>query len=186
MLRKICLIGVRGIGKTTLIKKVIKKTPWIDFLIGSRVLKQLVGNDFNNFDKFPEEKKQYFRREAIRYMENLQARNKKDILVEGHTTLYNPETNQIEKVFTDLDCEFYSDLIYYNVLPEIVLERRKNDKSKIRVLDFEIIKEELEAEYKESRRIAEKYQMGWYEINENQTQNIQDILLNLLKELHTT
>ena len=61
MVRRICMVGVKGIGKTTLNKSILQKITWIDYLIGSNILRQLVGDDFNNFDTYPEERKQYFR-----------------------------------------------------------------------------------------------------------------------------
>jgi adenylate kinase len=177
------MVGIRGIGKTTLNKSMLSRLPWIDYLIGSSILRQLVGDDFINFDRYPNERKQYFREQAIRYMEQRQVQTQKDILVDGHTTLYNQGTGQVEGVFTDLDCRFYTDLIYYHAPAEIVQKRRQNDQTKKRIVDLEIIKQELQGEREESMRIAKDYRMGWYEISED-TENLQQNLYSLLLQLH--
>lgn len=183
-MRRICLVGVRGVGKTTLINSVLSRVPWIDYLIGSNILRQLVGEDFVNFDRYPEERKQNFREQAIMYMEKRQMQTHKDILVDGHTTLYNAETGKVEGVFTELDCQFYTDLIYYNATYEVVLNRRKNDFNKRRILDPEIIKQELLGERNESIRIAKDYQMGWYEITEDAPEKMHELLYAYLSEIH--
>ena len=93
-MRRYCLIGIKGIGKTTLIKKILEEIPNIDYLIGSQILRQLVGVRFDNFDYFPEAERQKYREKAIEYMIARQNEIQKDILVDGHTTLYNPISNK--------------------------------------------------------------------------------------------
>ena len=185
-MRRICLVGIRGIGKTTLIRSILPNLPWIDYLIGSSILRQLVGEDFINFDKYPEDRKQYFREQAIRSMEERQSQIQKDILVDGHTTLYNQQTKKVDAVFTDLDCRFFTDLIYFNAPPDVVLQRRINDTTKKRIIDLNIIKQELEGEREESKRIAQTFRMGWYEILEDKFENMQKILSAILTQLHET
>ena len=48
--RRICLVGVRGVGKTTLIRKVIDSLPTVDYIVGSAVLRELAGAEFQRFD----------------------------------------------------------------------------------------------------------------------------------------
>jgi hypothetical protein len=62
----------------------------IDYLVGSEILRQLVGLDFTHFDQYSDEKKKHFREQAINYMVERQKKTNKDILVDGHSTLYNP------------------------------------------------------------------------------------------------
>lgn len=183
-MRRICMVGIRGIGKTTLNKSVLPRLPWIDYLIGSSILRQLVGEDFINFDKYPNDRKQYFREQAIRYMVDRQVQTQKDILVDGHTTLYNQETGKVEGVFTDLDCRFFTDLIYYNAPAEVIQHRRIKDQSKKRVIDINIIKQELQGERNESLRIAKEFQMGWHEVSEDIMEKMQEKLYSLLVQLH--
>ena len=183
-MRRTCMVGIRGIGKTTLIKSILANLSWIDYLIGSSILRQLVGDDFINFDNYPEERKQYFREQAIRYMEERQNQIQKDILVDGHTTLYNQQTRKVDAVFTDLDCRFFTDLIYYNAPAEVVLQRRLKDTTKKRIIDLNTIKQELDGERAESQRIAQAFRMGWYEISEDVFEVMQKNLSSLLTQLH--
>jgi adenylate kinase len=183
-MRRICIVGIRGIGKTTLIKSILPKLPWIDYLVGSNILRQLVGEDFVHFDQYPDDRKQYFREQAIKYMEQRQLEMQFDILVDGHTTLYNSDTGLVEGVFTELDCNFYTDLIHYDAPAKVVLTRRKNDKAKKRIVDLGIIKNELAGEREESLRIAKTYGMGWYQIKEDEPEKMQDSLHKILLQLH--
>lgn len=180
-MRRLCLIGIKGIGKTTLIRSILDNIPHIDYLIGSDILRQLVGEHFNNFDYFPEEEKQMYRKKAIEYMINRQKETNKDILVDGHTSLFNPVNNEPQNVFTDMDCNFFTDLILYEVNASIVLERRKRDSSKKRILDLSIIKKELEFERENSNRIALKYQMQMHYLIEELNTQLKEKLIDILR-----
>ena len=180
-MKRFCLIGVKGIGKTTLINSILDKIPHIDYLIGSQVLRSLVGLEFDNFDSFPDGEKKRFREEAIAFMIKRQYEMKKDILVDGHTTLYNRDTNSPENVFTELDCKFFTDLILYETSAEKVLERRKKDLNKKRILELPIIKKELKYERLNSQRIAKSNGMQMHYLNNNSIVNIQIKLIEFLK-----
>ncbi len=180
-MRRYCLIGIKGIGKTTLIKTILEEIPNIDYFIGSQILRQLVGPRFDNFDYFPKEEKQKYREKAIEYMIKRQNETQKDILVDGHTTLYNPISNETENVFTELDCKFFTDLILYEVNALTVLERRKSDSIKKRILDLSIIKKELSFERENSDNIAKKYGMQLHYLNEDFHNNLNIELIKILK-----
>jgi len=180
-MKRFCLIGIKGIGKTTLIKSILDKIPDIDYLIGSQILRKLVGDRFKNFDFFPEEEKQLYREKAIEYMINRQNEIKKDILVDGHTSLVNPENKEPENVFTELDCNFFTDLILYEINASTVLERRKNDSLKKRILDLSIIERELDFERENSKRIAAKYGIQMHYLIEQSNTQLQEKLIKILK-----
>ncbi len=182
-LRRFCLIGVKGIGKTTLIRSILADIPKVDYLIGSQVLRELVGPEFDQFDTFPEEEKQMYRELAISWMEERQKKTRKTILVDGHTTLFNPNVGRVEGVFTELDCKFFTDFILFEATPETILERRKNDPSKHRNLDIRLILEELAAERSESHKIAKRYGQKiqyLYEDGSNQ-QDLREKLVKILR-----
>ncbi|MHA1149206.1 MAG: ATP-binding protein [Promethearchaeota archaeon] len=181
-MRRFCLIGIKGIGKTTLIKSILDKIPNIDYLIGSQILRKLVGDRFNNFDYFPEDEKQKYREKAIEYMINRQKETNKDILVDGHTSLVNPVNGKPENVFTELDCNFFTDLILYEVDASIVLKRRKSDALKKRILDISIIERELEFERENSVKIAKKYGMQMHFLIEHSNTQLQEQLIKILVE----
>ncbi|KKN64429.1 hypothetical protein LCGC14_0491720 [marine sediment metagenome] len=181
LIRRYCLIGIKGIGKTTLIKTILKEIPNIDYLIGSQILRQLVGEGFDNFDYFPEEVKKNYREKAIEYMIQRQNETQKKILVDGHTSLYNPISKEPENVFTELDCTFFTDLILLEVSDLTVLERRKSDSKKKRITDLSIITKELSFERKNSENIAKKYGMKMHYLNEKFYDTLDLELIKILK-----
>jgi len=180
-MKRYCLIGIKGIGKTSLIKSILPEISHIDYLIGSSILRDLVGPNFNNFDYFPEDTKQYYREQSILYMIERQKMNKKNILVDGHTSLYNPKTKKAEGVFTELDCKFFTDFILFEARPEVILERRKKDVKKERILDIEIIKQELKVEREESHKISDMYDIKMHYLMDDGTKNIGPELLKMLR-----
>ncbi len=180
-MRRYCLIGIKGIGKTTLIKAILEEIPNIDYLIGSQILRQLVGPRFDNFDYFSEEEKQKYREKAIEYMTKKQNETQKDILVDGHTTLYNPISKEPENVFTELDCQFFTNLILYEVNALTVLERRKSDSFKKRILNLSIIKREISFERENSENIAKKYGMQMHYLDEGSQNNLNIEIIKILK-----
>ena len=180
-MKRYCLIGVKGIGKTTLIKSILEKIPHIDYLIGSQILRQLVGAKFKDFDYFPEDEKQFYRKQAIKFMIDRQKKTKKDILVDGHTSLFNPKLNEPENVFTELDCKFFTDLILYEENTMTILKRRKKDLQKNRIKDISIIKKELAFERSNAHNIAKSYGMKMHYLNGNDSDDLKIKLINILK-----
>lgn len=55
--RRVCIVGVRGVGKTTLVKSVLPRLPGVDHVVGSAVLRELAGEAFARFDHLPPEVK---------------------------------------------------------------------------------------------------------------------------------
>ena len=180
-MKRYCLIGIKGIGKTTLIKSILSKISGIDYLIGSNILRQLVGPEFDNFDHFPEERKKFFREQSILSMIERQNKLKKDILVDGHTSLYNPNSGVAECVFTELDCKFFTDFILFELDAELILNRRKKDKTKKRIIDLEIIRQELKVERDVSHKISEEYGIQIHYLNERNEIDQKKKLLKILK-----
>jgi adenylate kinase len=159
MLRRICLVGVRGVGKTTLLRSVIADLPDVDYIVGSAVLRELAGPDFARFDHLPMAVKEGYRHEAISWMERRQATTGKHILCDGHTALLDESTGIVGCVFTERDCRFFRELILVEAPAEVVLARRQGDLSKRRSLNIEVIEKELSAERESSRLVAERWGM---------------------------
>ena len=179
-MKRFCLIGVKGIGKTHLAKSILTQIPQIVYIVGSEILKELAGEEFKKFDFLSTEKKQDYRISAIESFREIQNRTKKSILVDGHTVLYNPATDIVESVFTESDCLFYSDLILYDLKPNVVYQRRLNDKTKTRNLIIDLIEKELDYEKKEARRIAKEYNMKLHYLMDAKFELIQQKLINIL------
>ena len=181
-MRRYCLIGPKGIGKTTLFESIRDRVNNVEFIIGSNVLRNLVGEDFHKFDSFPENQKEYFRKEAIKSLKRVQEETGKDLLVDGHVILYNSTTNKIEIVFTNDDIEFFTDLILYETSSAIVLERRKKDTNKKRILDINIIEMEIAEEKRNALFISKKYNISFHVIDGNDFKRAQSQLLKILTD----
>lgn len=179
-LRRICLVGVRGVGKTTLVRSVIEALPHIDYIVGSAVLRELAGADFARFDHLPPKVKEQYRHDAIRWMEERQVRAGKHILCDGHTSLLDESTGQVGPVFTERDCRFFRELVLLEAPIDVILARRRGDAAKRRSLDAEIIAAELFAERASSRLVADTWGMRLHELPTANDLTIADRLKELL------
>lgn len=153
-MRRICLVGVRGVGKTTLVRGVLPQLSTVEHVVGSAVLRELAGEAFARFDHLPAEVKDAFRRRAIGWMEERQARFGKSILCDGHTSLLDESTGRVGPVFTEDDCRFFRELVLVEAPPDVILARRSGDASKRRSLDPAVIAAEIEGERETAARIA--------------------------------
>ncbi len=153
-IRRICLVGVRGVGKSTLVRSVIPQLPAVDHVVGSAVLRELAGEAFARFDHLHPEVKDEYRRRAIAWMEQHQAREGKTILCDGHTALLDESTGRVGAVFTEDDCRFFRELILVEAPLEVVLAHRAGDTNKRRSLDPAVIAAEIQGERETAERIA--------------------------------
>ena len=158
-MKRYCLVGVKGCGKSSTAKAIEDSMNTVTFIEGGKILKRLVSANFDQFDDFDHDEKMRIRRLAIKEFGKIQSNEQKDVLVIGHTTLYNRTLNTIDRVFTDADCAFYTDLILLESSPQNIYQWRKADADRDRICDIEIIRSELEAERKETHRLGMKYSM---------------------------
>jgi len=172
---------VKGIGKSTLVSAVKNQLNNFEFIVGSEILHDLVGEDFKNFDYFTEEKKQYYRQEAILKFTAIQESTKKHIVIDGHIILYNPKTKNIDIVFSKEDAEFHTDIVLYEANTDTIYNRRKNDLKKKRILDKEIIDMEIVSEKQEAYKIVEKYNLNFYIIDGNNFEKAQTQFISILR-----
>lgn len=166
-LRRICLVGVRGVGKTTLIRSIIDELPHVDYIVGSAVLRELAGADFARFDHLRAEVKQGYREAAIDWMMERQGREGRHLLCDGHTALLDESTGEIGCVFTERDCTFFRELVLLEAPVAVVLERRRRETSKRRSVEAHIIAAELAAERSTSERLARQWGMRLHRLPEN-------------------
>ena len=181
-LRRICLVGVRGVGKSTLVRSVIPRIPGVDHIVGSSVLRELAGADFDHFDHLPAETKHQYRLAAIDWMEARQARDGRHILCDGHTSLLDESTGEVGPVFTERDCDFFRELIYLEAPPEVVLARRRADTRKRRCLDPVVIAAEIEGERVTTARIAADWNMRLHHLPWGDVDSIARALEEVLLE----
>ena len=178
--RRICLVGVRGVGKSTLIRSVIDSLPKYEYIIGSAVLRELAGPDFAHFDHLPPDTKQRYREDAIDWMITRQKLVNRHILCDGHTSLLDESTGKVGPVFTNMDCNFFRELILLEASAQTIFERRSKDSSKQRSLDTSIIAAELSGERNTGREIADQWGMRLHILPDGKTSNVRKSLLEVL------
>lgn len=154
-MRAFCLVGVRGSGKTAMVRAVLPKVPQFAYVSTDTVLRSLVGPRYEEFDLFPDVIKKQFRSRAIMYLKEESARSHRQLIVEDHASLYNPNTRRIERVLPEEASFFYTDLILHQVDPRTVLARRREKRMDRRYLDLDEIKKEVATEEAEARRFAD-------------------------------
>lgn len=179
-LRRICLVGVRGIGKTTLVRSVLHALPDVEHIVGSAVLRELAGAEFAHFDHLPPERKAHYRESAIEWMVNHQARTQKHILCDGHTSLLDESTGTVGPVFTTRDCAFFRELVLLEAPLDLVLERRRQDSSKRRSLDPHTVAAELAGERETAASIAERYGMRLHRLGMATDSQLREKLIDVL------
>lgn len=181
LLRRICLVGVRGVGKTTLIRSVIGDLPRVDYVVGSAVLRELAGADFARFDHLDPGVKQRYREDAIRWMEDRQARVGKHVLCDGHTSLLDESSDRVGPVFTERDCRFFRELVLLEASAEAVLQHRRSDLTKKRSLDPAVVRAELAGERETSLRIAREWGMALHVLPQVGDETLPARLLEILR-----
>ena len=180
-LRRICLVGVRGVGKSTLVRAVAPGLPTIDHVVGSAVLRELAGPELARFDHLPPEVKHDYRVSAIAWMTRRQSERGQHILCDGHTSLLDESTGLVGPVFTEADCRFFRELVLMDATVEIVLARRQGDPSKGRSKAPSVIAEELVGERTTSERIAREWGMVLHRLPVGDDRRIQDAFREILE-----
>lgn len=178
-LRRYCFTGVRGVGKSTVIDRIISNVPEIQFVSGSDILQEMMGENYKKFEYLPENEKYELRIKLNDILCEIQKKTKMDMVVDSHVTVFNLKTKVIDTIFTQKDIAFYTDLILLDSNPEKVYCHRRKDVEKKRIIDLETIKNELEIERREAIRLSEKYGINLHivEMNDIAYKNI----INLLK-----
>ena len=179
-LRRICLVGVRGVGKSTLIRSVLAGLPHIEHIVGSSVLRELAGAEFARFDHLPSDVKHRYRESAIDWMVMRQEEVGRHLLCDGHTSLLDESTGLVGPVFTERDCQFFRELVLLEAPAEVVLARRLADTSKARSTDPAIIAAELSGERASSVQIAERWGMVLHHLPAGDDRRIASALHEIL------
>lgn len=180
-LRRICLVGVRGIGKSTLVRALAPELPDVDHVVGSAVLRELAGADFARFDHLPPAVKHNYRVSAIDWMVRRQTAQRRHILCDGHTSLLDESTGLVGPVFTEADCRFFRELVLMDATVDLVKVRRRGDASKRRSLDPEVIAAELAGERMSSERIARQWGMKLHRLPVGDEATIQAAFREILR-----
>lgn len=178
--RRICLVGVRGVGKTTLVRSILPRLPHVDHVVGSAVLRELAGEAFARFDHLPHAVKERYREEAIGWMEARQAREGRTLLCDGHTSLLDESTGRVGCVFTERDCRFFRELVLVEAPIDVILRFRRGDATKVRSLDPDVVRAELEGERESAAYLAQEWGLALHRLPDITDPSTPDRLAELL------
>ncbi|KAI9712974.1 MAG: hypothetical protein M1812_006721 [Candelaria pacifica] len=123
------IYGVDGSGKTFLLNQLKDQLQDESFLFldGSQVIDSAVEGGLGAFQKMGKEDKEYWRRCAIEGVGKQCAESGKVAVVAGHYMLWPEEDASGKVVCTQSDLATYTHMLYLDVLPEVVAQRRLND-----------------------------------------------------------
>ena len=180
-LRRLSLVGVSGVGKTTLLRALAPRLTAYRCLTGSMLLRELCGEEFPRFDHMHEAHKRELREAAIRRMEQMQLESGLHLLCDGHATLRSRASGMIEPVFTTEDCRFFRELILIQAPASLVSARRQSDPKRQRPSAEVLVHEEIEAEAAECQRLADCHGMRLHLLNATDPA-LEERFLHLLAE----
>lgn len=177
-LRRICFTGVRGVGKSSVLKELNTEDLNVCFTSGSDILQEMMGDAYSQFEYLPEQRKYAYRLKIRENLQSLQEQTGKDLLVDSHLTVYNLKTGEIDVIFTHMDYDFYTDIILLDSYPERILDHRQRDANKKRITDLDIIRLELDFERLKAAEISEKYRIRLHviQMGENAAEKVINIL----------
>lgn len=148
--RRICIIGARGVGKSSLVKAALPRLDGWVHLIGSEILRSLLpaGQAMADLDN---PQRRHFRHLAAAEMLRQDLSGKTGLICEGHCALYSERTGVTEEVFTPTDDALFTEIIELTAPAEEVLRRRRRDHLKPRPLTIQAIEAEIMAEHQAAR-----------------------------------
>ncbi|MCA9546377.1 MAG: AAA family ATPase [Myxococcales bacterium] len=108
----LCLVGVPGVGKSTLLHAVTQDTPH-EHVVGSSVVKAVLApKTVADLDRMPPAAQAKVRHAAIARLAERRARCAGVLLVDGHCVLRDRHTGRLRVVFTEADRRFYDALVH--------------------------------------------------------------------------
>jgi adenylate kinase len=180
-LRRMCFTGVRGVGKSSVLKEIDGLFPSVSFTSGSDILQEIMGDLYSQFEYLPERKKYAYRLKIRDILAEIQQQKQKDLLVDSHLTVYNLKTGDIDVIYTHRDYGFYTDIILLDSNPKRILDHRQRDTKKKRIVDIDIIKQELEFERNKASEISNEHGIKLHviQMGENAAQNLANIIAGI-------
>ena len=128
------LYGLPGSGKTFLLnqlKQALGETHFA-FYEGSEMIAAVVDGGLDSFQNMEEQEKKYWRGIAIKTIANHCAESGQLAVVAGHYMFWAEEQKTGVTVCTESDEEVYTHILYLDVNPEIIVNRRQSDSVRTR------------------------------------------------------
>jgi adenylate kinase len=162
----ICLGGIPGVGKTTLLRAHVEMETRDRHVTGSSIVKSLIAPfSVRDLDAWTSGRRDAVRARSIDALRELRMQCPGRLLVDGHFTLRNRSTGQVEPIFTREDCSFFQALVLINAAPHSVLALRAADERGRDVESFDAVAEHIELERQEGRRLANAMSVPLLEID---------------------
>lgn len=152
----VCVGGIGGVGKTTLLQTHVREREPRDVqLTGSSIVRALIAPaSVEDFDRWPEARRDDVREAAIRALRAKRADTAGRLLVDGHFTLRHRVTGDVEPIFTGGDRAFYDALVLVEAPAEAVAAWRRGDSRVRREESLGGIAEHLATERREGEHLA--------------------------------
>lgn len=151
----ICLGGVPGVGKTELLRAHVGKETRDRQITGSSIVKSLIAPfSVRDLDAWTSVRRDAVRARSIDVLRELRMQCPGRLLVDGHFTLRNRSSGQVQPIFTREDRSFFQALVLVDAAPDSVLAQRAADVRGRDVESFDAVAEHIELERQEGRRLA--------------------------------
>lgn len=178
-LKRIGLYGVSGTGKTTILKEVSKLTSNVIWLEGSQLVINAAGLTLEQFKKLSDTEKHFFREKAIDKAFEIQTKESKHIIIDGHL-LFAKGESEFENVMTEKDKNFYTDYIYLNLPTETILQRQQNDSDKKRSYSAKTISNWVAFELKELKQLCNKHHLNLHILQTTDNKECVEFICNYI------
>jgi len=152
----VCVGGISGVGKTTLLQRHVAGEPRDQQVTGSSVIRQIIAPaGFEALDRWPSARREQVREASIARLVAMRAACPGRLLIDGHFTLRNRETGALEPVFTPGDRGFYQALVLVDAAVAQVTAQRMRDETRHRNETDAEIEAHLDFERAWARRLHE-------------------------------
>lgn len=180
----ICVGGVSGVGKTTLLREHTRLCTQDMQVTGSAIVKAIIApSTVHDLDSWASEQRQAVREKSIHELRQRLSQCDGRLLVDGHFTLRNRNTCLLESIFTAEDKSFFQALILINPHPELVLVQRQGDDRNRTPESVCDIAEHMSFELLEGRRLAQEMNVPLLELVEPDLPGRLNILAEFLNGL---
>lgn len=178
-LKRIGLYGISGVGKTTVLKEVSTRTDHIIWLEGAKLIMEAACLSLDEFKRLSVNDKYKFREKAIDIAFARQVSDQKSVIIDGHLAFATNES-LFENIMTEKDKTFYTQFIYLEVDPLVVLQRQQNDLNKKRIYSLETIANWIEFEKQELEQACIENNIALHILKNESLDNSVDFILKAI------
>jgi adenylate kinase len=153
----VCVGGVSGVGKTTLLRAYAAATDGIDeHVSASRIVQESIAPaSFDEMDRLPESERVALRTLCAPLLRQRRDRVQGRLLVDNHFTHRNRTTGEIERILTEAELPLYDAFVVIQAPARELLRFRHGDDRARPTLTCQQIEELLSCEHTEALRLAQ-------------------------------